>query len=162
MIAAIFLVILSGFLIGEVAGYLVHRLIHWPVAGFLYKRHMTHHQKLYPTTDFLSDKYRSPGKDNTVYVFVVFIAMACALAFTLAPLWVASIFSAEFIIIGLLNDYMHDVLHIRFHWLEKYDWFLNLRRLHYHHHEDMSKNYGIFSWVGDHLFRTFQDPKQID
>lgn len=151
-------VILSGLVFGEIVGYLIHRLIHWERMGFLFRRHMVHHLKLYPTTDFLSDQYRSPGKDNTMYVFTAFIAVACILMFIFAPVWIAAIYSVEFIILGLLNDYFHDAFHIRFHKLTKYEWFLNLRRLHFHHHEDMGKNFGIFSWLGDYIFRTFKDP----
>lgn len=157
MIKVLF-VILAGFFIGDAIGYLIHKLLHWKRAGFLHRRHMTHHLKLYPVHDFMSKVYRNPGKDNTMYIFTAFIAVACLLMLIFCPLWIALIFSAEFIFLGVFNDYLHDAFHVINHRLEKYDWFLELRRLHFEHHVDMSKNYGIFSWIPDHLFRTFNDP----
>lgn len=151
-------VIFAGLFVGDIVGYLIHKLLHWKRAGFLYNRHMTHHLRLYPIHDFMSPVYRSPGKDNTMYVFTAFIAIACILMFIFCPFWIAAIFSAEFIFLGVFNDYVHDAFHVIAHPLEKYDSFLELRRLHFEHHVDMGKNYGIFSFIPDRIFRSFNDP----
>ena len=152
----VFLTLLIGFFVGELLGYVIHRSIHHPFTGRLYQAHMTHHLKLYPTTDFYSEKYRSPGKDNTVFIFSAILLVICTLMFIFLPTMIAGILTGEFLVLGLANDYLHDIFHIHPNWLEKYSWFQKLRQIHYVHHEDMSKNYGIFTFLGDRLFRTFR------
>jgi sterol desaturase/sphingolipid hydroxylase (fatty acid hydroxylase superfamily) len=150
-------ILVMGFFFGECIGYFIHRMLHTPLGGTLHQKHMTHHQKLYPTTDFFSEKYRSAGKDNTVFTFAVLIAGACALLFVFFSLRTALIVSGEFLVLGLLNDYLHDIFHIKPNWLEKYAWFQRLLKVHYRHHEDMGTNYGIFSFLGDRLFGTYSE-----
>ncbi len=151
-------VIFAGLFIGDIIGYGLHRLLHWKRSGFMFQKHMTHHLKLYPTYNYMSAIYRSPGKDNSMYIFTAFIALACLSMLIFCPLWIALIFSAEFIFLGWLNDYFHDAFHITGHKLEKYNYFLNLRRLHYEHHLDMNKNYGIVSFIADRIFKSYIDP----
>ncbi len=153
------IVIALGLVIGDMTGYAIHRFIHWPHSGVLYRNHMHHHLSLYPVHDYMSDGvYRSAGKHNTMYIFTAFIAAACLLLFVFLPIWIAAIWSAEFIFLGFLNDYLHDAFHVMGHRLEEYDWFLNLRRLHYEHHRDMTANLGIFSFGPDVVFESYYDP----
>jgi sterol desaturase/sphingolipid hydroxylase (fatty acid hydroxylase superfamily) len=152
---SILLVLVAGFFVGESIGYFIHRMLHSPVSGRLHQAHMTHHQKLYPITDFYSEKYISPGKDNTVFIFGAVLLALTAIMFLFLPIIYAIAISAEFLILGLLNDYLHDIFHIHPNWLEKFSWFQRLRKIHYRHHEDMSKNFGIFTFLADHIFRTF-------
>ena len=144
-----------GFFAGEGIGYFIHRMLHSPISGILNQKHMTHHLKLYPTTDFYSEKYRSPGKDNTVFIFAAILLALSGLMFLLFSFKIAAIVSAEFLVLGLLNDYLHDIFHIKPNWLEKYGWFQRLRVIHYYHHVDMSKNFGIFTFLADRVFKTF-------
>jgi sterol desaturase/sphingolipid hydroxylase (fatty acid hydroxylase superfamily) len=152
----VFLVILFGLIFGDLLGYLIHTLLHWQGSGELYRRHMTHHQKLYPIHTFISKKYRHPGKDSTTLIFAIIIAIGGILMFISLPIWIAAVWLFEFIALGLINNYLHDTFHISPHWLEKFEWFKRLRRLHYIHHlGDMKHNYGIFNFIFDRVFQTY-------
>lgn len=126
---------------------------------------MVHHLELYPPEDYLSEKYRSAGKDNTVITFTIaaipMVAFPIVLGFfgLLAwPLVVVAI--ATELVIGFLNWYIHDSFHIKNHWLNRVpvvkDIFQEWNKLHYEHHVDMSKNYGIFVFYWDRIFKTFK------
>ena len=162
----IFLAFLITFFVASLFGYVVHRILHQKWSRRLYQAHMTHHIKLYPPTDFSSEKYRDSGKDSTPKFF-----MLAGLPLIIIPIilylfnWVSSpvfitILTVE-ILIGFLNDYLHDAFHIKNFWLHKVPyiglWFSSLTRLHYFHHVDMGSNYGIFSFIWDRIFQTFRD-----
>lgn len=149
-----FLILAVGLFLCEFVGYFIHRALHSPKTGVLYQKHMTHHLKLYPVTDFYSQKYRSPGKDSTIITFAIFFAAFAGLMLLILPLKFGIIWGTELLIFGFLNDYLHDVFHIKPNWLEKRKWFQRLRDVHFIHHQDMSKNYGIFTFLGDRIFGT--------
>lgn len=146
-------------------GHVAHWSLHQPWMGRLTTSHMAHHQKLYPPTDMLSDKYRSAGKDSTVWIFAglsipVLAVPVVAWLFGLVSLFTAAYVIGEMILLGWLHDYVHDSFHIRGHWLRKVP-FLNklhthFEKLHFVHHVDMSKNFGIFFSAWDKLFKTFK------
>lgn len=150
------LTLVIGFFLGEGIGYAIHRFLHSSLSGRAHIAHMTHHLKLYPPTNFYSEKYRSPGKDNTVFIFGVILVALCTGMWFVLPHRIAIILMVEFLVLGLANDYLHDIFHIKPNWLEKYDWFQRLRAIHLVHHQDMSKNYGIFTFLGDRLFGTLK------
>lgn len=161
---AILLTILFTYLFTTFFGYVVHWSLHQSWTGRFNQKHMTHHLKLYPPSDYLSDTYRQAGKDNTVVTF----AMA-AIPLVLAPLflWWVGLFSLGMMIasllvmgsLGFLHDYLHDSFHIKNHFLSRWpvvkDIFKKWVDLHYLHHVDMGKNYGIFVFHWDHLFGSF-------
>lgn len=161
---AVFFTILISYLITSFFGYVVHWSLHQSWTGFLNKAHMTHHLKMYPPEDYLSDTYRHAGKDSTPKFFII-----AALPVILAPiiLGVLGVLSISTVIIilltqavmGFLHDYIHDALHIKNHLLTRIPVvkviFDKWVRLHYLHHVDMEKNYGIFVFHWDHVFRSF-------
>jgi sterol desaturase/sphingolipid hydroxylase (fatty acid hydroxylase superfamily) len=159
---SIVIVSLFGLILGDGLGYFIHMFLHSPRSGQAFRAHMNHHLKQYPTTSYLSEKYRSPGKDNTVFIFGAVLLVLCSLMFIFLPLRFAIILSAEFLVLGLLNDYLHDRFHIHPHWLEKYKFFHKLRATHYLHHRDMKTNYGIFSFIFDRMCGTYNKIKTND
>ena len=162
---AILLTAMITFFIASLFGYSVHRLLHQPWAGFLNRKHMTHHLKLYPPTDYLSDKYRRAGKDNTLTIFAL-----AAVPVVLAPivLGLCGIISWLMVIVSIivmalmsfLHDYLHDSFHIRNHFLTRAPLIKHLfnrwNELHYLHHVDMTKNYGIFLFHWDKIMGTYK------
>jgi sterol desaturase/sphingolipid hydroxylase (fatty acid hydroxylase superfamily) len=163
---AIFITALISFLVSSLFGYVVHRSLHQPWSGRLNKKHMTHHLSLYPPTDYLSDKYREPGKDNTVFVFAAFAVPVVATPIILGvlhilPLVLVITSIAVMAIMSFLHDYLHDAFHIRHHFLTKIPVFRQLfarwGRLHYLHHVNMQTNFGIFTFFLDKVFGTFWD-----
>lgn len=143
-------------------GYGVHWAIHQPFMGRFNKSHMTHHEVLYPSGKFFSEKYLDAGKDNTTYTFLIAGAPIVLFPFLLWFLGVISLFSlvliiAEIAVVGYLHDYLHAAFHVQGHWLHKVPGFDKLTKLHEVHHDDMSKNFGIYLFAWDKLFKTFKE-----
>lgn len=155
-----FLIILITFIITSFFGYISHWALHQPWTGDFSRSHLTHHLKLYPHTNFLSNSYRNAKSDNSIRFFAI---MAIPLYIIPILFYLFKILSIDYIIIiyvvelitGLLHNYLHEFFHIRNHWLTKYNWFNKLVKLHYTHHLYMNKNYGIFIFSWDRLFKTF-------
>jgi sterol desaturase/sphingolipid hydroxylase (fatty acid hydroxylase superfamily) len=161
---AILLTILFTYLFTSLFGYVVHWSLHQNWTGKLNEKHMTHHLKLYPPSDYTSEEYRRAGKDNTVVTFAI-----ASVPVVLAPLtlWLLGVFTLGMMIAALLvmafmgfsHDYLHDAFHIKNHFLSRWsltkDIFKRWVDLHYLHHVDMGKNYGIFVFHWDRILGTF-------
>jgi sterol desaturase/sphingolipid hydroxylase (fatty acid hydroxylase superfamily) len=152
------------FFIASLFGYVVHRSLHQSWTGRYHKSHMTHHITLYPPSDYVSDKYRDPGKDNTLWVFG-----AAALPFFVIPILlgvfhilpISLVITSEVVmaVMSFLHSYLHDSFHIRNHWLYRVPvvgiWFKRWVYIHWLHHVDMQTNFGIFLFHWDHVFHTY-------
>lgn len=143
-------------------GYGVHRALHQPWAGKLYERHLTHHQELYPTTNYQSEKYRDPGKDNTVISFAIAAIPMIATPIILASCGVvgwglAGAMEAEMILFGWAADYFHDHFHLTGDGWNKWVSFRSWNARHYIHHIDTQKNLTIFDPLWDKVFGTYKD-----
>jgi len=158
-------IIIFGYFIISLLGYFIHWSFHQKWTGQFHNSHMVHHLELYPPTDYMSDKYRYAGKDNTTKLFIILaiplvILLISLMFFKIISLKILIILLLELLIIGGLNNYMHDSFHINNHWLGKIPfiktWFNNLNNLHYRHHIEMEFNYGIFAFHFDKLFKTFK------
>lgn len=157
-------VLLLAFFSITLFGYVVHRLLHLPLMGVFHKSHMRHHI-LYPAEDYLSDKYRSAGKDSTFIFFA--IASLPLLVIPVLFYWLG-IFSFQLFaftifvmsLLGLAHNYLHNAFHIKNHWMHRF--FLTKHifniwtNLHYFHHKEMDTNFGIFFFWWDKLFKTFK------
>ncbi len=159
-----FLTVLITYVIVTLFGFIVHWSLHQPWVGKLNDAHMTHHLTLYPPEDFVSEKYRSAGKDSTVWTFALASIPLVAFPIVLALLGILSWHLAITVVVvelslGFLHDYVHNAFHIKDHWMGRVpvlkDIFQVWVKLHYLHHVDMSKNYGIFTFHWDRVFRTF-------
>lgn len=167
---AIILTALVAFFVSSLFGYVVHRSLHQPWTGRLNQKHMTHHLTLYPPSDYLSDKYRDAGGDNTVIIFAIAAVPLVATPIVLGVLGVlplALVITTLVVmgIMGFLHSYLHDSFHIRNHLLTRIPGirviFAYWVHLHWLHHVDMQKNFGIFLFHWDHIFKTFwKVPKQ--
>jgi len=154
--------IVVGYFIIQFAGYCVHRALHHPALGKIHKTHDVHHFVIYP-----ADKYLDTGKYKDVpdesQPFKYYAAAAVPLIITtyfLFPMHTFIALTLELCIVAWLNDWLHQKLHIKGFWLERYSWFHRMRELHWHHHFDISKNIGIFSWHADKVVGTFEEPRE--
>ena len=142
-------------------GYFVHRALHEPWMGRFHVKHMTHHEVLYPADDFFSEEYRSAGKDSTFWTFAlmglpILIVPPVAAWMGLVSLTTGFILMAEVILLGVAHDVIHDKLHIKDTLLKYFPTFQKWVKLHQVHHVDMTKNFGIFSFVWDRVFKTLK------
>lgn len=154
------------FLVITLFGYGVHKALHQKWTGRYYKSHMTHHVKLYPLSDFTSEVYRSPGKDNTAKFFIIAgipLIIAPILLFALhviaLPVFIAAMLGLA--VFGGLNDYLHDSFHITDHWLNRFGWFRKMIERHKVHHKHMQRNMGIYWFGWDRVFKTFKKGNTI-
>jgi sterol desaturase/sphingolipid hydroxylase (fatty acid hydroxylase superfamily) len=161
---AVLFTILISFFVSTLFGYVVHWALHQTWTGKLNRSHMTHHLTLYPPDDYQSDVYRYAGKDNTVRIFAVFAIpiVLCPIVLGvlgILPLTLVVVAITMMALMSVSHNYLHDAFHIRNHFLARIpvvkDIFAGWNHLHYLHHVDMSKNYGIFLFHWDHVFRTF-------
>lgn len=143
-------------------GYVIHYLFHKPWM-YGYQKHMNHHLQQYPPGDFFSYTYRHAGKDSSVWLFLLAFLPIIGLMFLILhflhiSLLTGLILLIEMLLVGYAHDYLHDAFHIEKHWLSRFNWYNKLVILHMQHHNDMSVNYGIFSFFWDKVFRSFKGP----
>ena len=79
-----------------------------------------------------------------------------ALYWVSAPWWIYVVFLIESALIGGLNEYIHQAYHVSNHWLDRYSWFRSVRAKHWAHHLNLKRNYGIFWFGWDRIFRTMK------
>lgn len=167
---SLIIVIIATFILTNLFGYVVHWALHQSWSGSFNESHMTHHLKLYPANDFLSDVYREAGKDATPKFFVIAAIPLISLPiilylFGLLSVWVMIISIVEMFTIGLLDNYLHDAFHIKNHWMNKVPiinkYFAAWERLHFLHHVNMNYNFGIFNFMWDKIFSSFWNIDEI-
>lgn len=156
----ILITILSVFVVGSLSGHIVHWLLHTNLFKRFAKSHDSHHD-LYPPDDFVSDKYRSAGKDTSTFIFTPIVTISVLLLSSVLWLlfsvwWIFPTILVEGIAVGILNDRMHDAFHLKNHWMNKYRWFKRLKYLHRLHHKYPEKNMGIIWFLPDRIFGTFR------
>lgn len=143
-------------------GYVVHWAIHKPWSGRFYEAHTTHHVRLYPPGKLISEKYRDAGQHNTAYTFIIafipILAIPVALYFfSVISLTTLIVSISMMIIVGLLNDLIHDSFHVKNHWVGQIvPNYHHMRRLHFAHHVNVQQNFGIYGFFWDQLFRTYK------
>lgn len=162
--AVILLAIFISYIFASFFGQLIHWALHQSWTGFLNQAHMSHHLEKYPPEDFTSDTYRSAGGQSTPKYFIilalpVIIGPIVLGVMGILPLSIVLIVLGMEGLMGFLNDRVHEWIHIENHWITRVPvlrtlftkWF----KLHYLHHVDMNKNFGIFTFHWDRLFGTY-------
>lgn len=164
-----------------VAFYYWHFMAHQKWTGIMNELHMEHHIEKYPATDFYGDENDMIMKDfgkkcptfwdlcnpagtivgniyheGPIYVFAVIILIAGYFILETSP--VAYIFvGAGLTVMGVVGNAMHMSFHVRGFEFEKYDWYMELRTLHYIHHlGDMKSNLAMVNLGMDGLFNSLQ------
>lgn len=160
---ALICTVLITYVYSTFLGYCVHWAIHQPWAGLFYKAHMIHHLELYPNTRLVSDKYLSAGSKSTVYTFVVaftpfFLIPILTFCYDITTLAQSISILLVMGFVGFVNDFIHDSYHVKNHWLNMViPHYSRLRKLHFIHHLNMNKNFGIYGFYYDKLFNTHKN-----
>ena len=149
------------FVTGNFLGWVIHRVLHSRWAGKAYRAHLYHHREIYPPDRFLSDEYLDPPKhaEQAVY-YLAPMMLVCALVAIWSWQW-AILAAVETVAVLWLNEWMHNSLHIRGHWLCRFGWYHRLREIHHEHHVNVLKNLGIISFFPDRVMGTFADPEKL-
>lgn len=143
-------------------GYWIHRSLHKPWTGPLYKAHQQHHE-LYPPGDLVSDEYRDAKWYNrgislfTPAFMLIILLVGLGARFFGTSFDKYGIFVVTLAAYGLLNDWVHDKQHLRKHWLHRLPFAKSARAAHLRHHGDVNYNYGIVSSEWDKAFKTLKD-----
>lgn len=160
----LFLLVLAvSLVVSTFFGHLIHWAIHQRWTGPAHKGHMEHHLELYPPGDLVSRSYRSSKWYHSgVFLFTPgFIALMAVFGFPAyllgLPLWTVGVFGVVMLSFGLLNDYVHDNMHVWNHWLNRFAWFRRARVTHFVHHRNMKVNYGIFFFAWDKVFGSYRE-----
>jgi sterol desaturase/sphingolipid hydroxylase (fatty acid hydroxylase superfamily) len=161
----------------ELMGYLLHRLLHSNLIGFLSRNHMKHHLVLYgPQQDQRPGENYADATHNEIAIGNVglewLVPGGFLLLVTLALLWflhVSTLYQITFVGTTLvwsflMFSYLHDRMHVRGFWMERVPvlkrWFCWARNLHDIHHRVlndsglMDRNFGIGFAFFDWLFGT--------
>lgn len=159
MLNALFFFLFS-FALTSFIGYWAHRAFHKEWTLRLHKAHSNHHWVQYPPHSLISTEYRSAGRDNSVWLFFAAAIPLIAIILSLYAFSVISLLSMIALLLGMgttsfLHDYFHDKFHVSPNWWERFGYFKRLRDLHFKHHIDTQKNFGIFFFTWDRLFKTF-------
>lgn len=154
------LLLAASVAVGSFVGYFAHRALHQEWTGPFYKGHMEHHLEQYPPDSLISDTYLKPKWYHSgIMLFAPAAAAVLGVAGVLGHLVGLSVdayltFAVGTVAFGLVNDYVHDSFHLRKHWLQMVPGYNTLRELHFQHHVDMTKNYGIVTLLWDSVFKT--------
>jgi sterol desaturase/sphingolipid hydroxylase (fatty acid hydroxylase superfamily) len=160
----ILLTFVFSFFLTTLLGYVAHWILHQSWSGRLYEAHRTHHFILFPPEDFYSDTYRDAGIDDSGKFFIALFSPLLLLILALGwfgvyPLWMGFLIVGEMGVIGYMHDLLHEKLHLTKTWWKQFGWFQEWTRLHITHHQDVSKNLGIFSFWVDRVMGTFKKDK---
>jgi sterol desaturase/sphingolipid hydroxylase (fatty acid hydroxylase superfamily) len=154
------LLLATSVAVSSFAGYLAHRALHKKWAGPFFKGHMEHHFVQYPSDKLISDTYLKPKWYHDGLVLFAPVAAAVLgtggvlgylLGLSIDGYLTFAVFTVAF---GLLNDYVHNSFHVRKHWLHSFPGYSTIRELHFQHHVDMTKNFGIVTLIWDRVFKT--------
>jgi len=169
MIVSLIVFISIVYVISALLGYLFHKLFHQKWAGFLATSHMVHHMERYPPEDLVSDAYRHAGKHTTILLFVPVVITALLITGLIGYIGLVSplyslIGAVEILIISYMHNALHDAFHVKNSLWHKVPGFKSMQNHHFTHHFQMDKNFGIFDFTWDRVFKTFEigsnQPKQ--
>ena len=155
MIYFLFLIIPSWYLF-HIFEYGLHKLSHSrKYGGYIYKIHMNHHKKYYPLSKFTDYE---PYKTGKTLIFtdglkafslpstIIIYTMYCVLDYL-----TFSYMLIQVLFFFYISDLLHTHIHMKDSPLEKYKWFIELRKKHLIHHKYYLKNLNIIDPLFDNL-----------
>ena len=148
--------------------WFIHKLCHIrsPWTQVLFRAHHKHHVT-YTTKKFIMDKpYKSAGSEIVVMPLILSEWICC---FMFMDTYYFILFTSTTTFLLLVSDYLHSQIHIRNSWLEQnkitQSWFLELRKLHFIHHQNVHTNLSLggITFIFDRIFGSYreEDPEKI-
>jgi hypothetical protein len=145
--------ILWGYFIYFTCGilfWLIHFIGHTKLIPQWYKAHtIGHHGLAYPWKNFLSESYVVNTYDK--YDLNTFMYLTGAIIMTIVMKFIFGLISIQvlgtfiyLVILLKMEDLIHNEIHLKNSYLNKYDWFQKMRYIHYlHHRGNMKRNYAM-------------------
>lgn len=138
-----------GFILFEAVIFAAHYLMHQRWTGPLWESHQLHH-RFYNPKHQTSTTFNPVGWKSFRFRAIIFVIVTGAL-FWLLPFAMAATMFVEIIALAILTDYIHDATHTSDHKLRRYAWFRYLQDLHWIHHANVKKNFGVLTFFYDKL-----------
>jgi len=140
--------------------YGLHKIGHnYKLNSYIYKIHMNHHKKYYPISKLLNKKPYKTGYKYNISDGMIAYGPSMLLIFSgmyfLFDFYTYLIIISQIILFAYISDYIHTEIHIDGSWLEKYNWFIQKRKLHLIHHKRTNKNINIIDHSLDKLFNSY-------
>ena len=135
--------------VSEIGGYLWHRYgAHTNILPFVKNTHEIHHTII---DDEAHDDFFYICILLSIYlVFLIYLYYLTYISLILLTVLYLAVFFPF-----IWSWFIHSAYHIENHWLNEYEWFRNDKRIHFKHHDDPTKNYGIATHFTDELLGTF-------
>ena len=139
----IFLIYLS-----EIGGYFWHRFAHNENSLIVKTTHDIHHTIIDDQAD--GDFFYVCILLGLYLLVLIYFYYKAYITLTLLVILYTAVFFPF-----VWSYYIHAAYHIEDHWLNKYEWFRNDKRIHMQHHLNPEVNYGIATHFTDELLGTF-------
>jgi len=160
--------------------FIWHILAHQKWTGLMHQYHMEHHFVAFPPKYFFGNpkikqeekeydwrdylplaRFKSIGTvahDGPMYVLaIIVLVVAYKLGASKASLY-GGMF--ELMVVGTIGVYLHNSFHVKNHWLEQFQWFHELRALHYIHHlGNTNHNFAVMNFSIDKFLHMYHSEK---
>ncbi len=123
----------------------------------IYASHTLGHHAQYARNALLQDQWIRTERHVLWYYAFPFTAIAAALGLAAGWLVLAS-YLAGLAFSVWVHVKLHREYHIRGSTLERYQWFLRKRSLHFVHHRQVRRNYAIVEYWIDRVLGTYRAP----
>ncbi len=121
------------------------------------KSHRESHHKVYSASNFESPAY-DRHEDGVEYTYIPAGIAVLLLAHALLPRIPGLAAMAAVPTSIWLHNYVHKQYHLTNSWMLRFAWFRKNRELHWIHHRDYSRNYGVIHHLWDRLLNTYAAP----
>ena len=121
--------------------------------NIIYETHALGHHDKYRPSNLLTDKWIH-SEQHVMWYFAIPIIPVFLLLIYFTSLEVIIGFICGLIFSIWWHIYLHEQYHINNSFFERYEWFLEKRKLHFEHHLDVTKNYAIIEFWLDDLLKT--------
>ena len=145
--------LILGFVLFEGVIFAAHYLMHQRWTGPLWESHQLHH-KLYNPKHQTTQTFNPVGWKSFRFRAMIF-CFVTALLFAVLPFTMAITMCFEIIVLAIATDYIHDATHTSDHKLRRYGWFRYLQDLHWIHHANVKKNFGVLTFFYDKLIGSY-------
>lgn len=146
-----------SFIICAFMGHTIHWLGHQKESGRWFRAHtMQHHILLYPPQRYIDNQDTGSSDPNAKFYYPVLATAGIVTYIATGSLLYAVILFLHTGLSFLWLDYLHTGFHHAGFRLEKYEWFIALRELHYLHHKgEMQDNLAVIDFFTDFLIGSF-------
>ena len=152
----LYLIILSWYLYHFIE-YSLHKLGHSSYSGYINKTHKNHHIIYYPPTKLMDIlPYKTGyiyGISDGLITFGPLLLLLFSIFYYFLNTYYFNRITPQILLFAYTQDYIHTHIHIKDSWLERYQWFHNIRERHFIHHRQYNRNLNIIDPTIDRIMK---------